>query len=136
MVIWLMLNRCQITVSYYHVTYALQSESTLYSCLNVKELLARNRRDIWSLSGSNGVRSHNHLVCKWTLNHLTEWLFEQMESNFDYWVNLSNWVNGWVFVYQLSGCSFHSRCCHLDVKYFGNNFFNRVEKANRYMIWN
>ena len=35
-----------LTVCYYHVTYAFQSESTLYSCLNVKELLARNRRDI------------------------------------------------------------------------------------------
>ena len=30
----------------YHVTYAFQSESTLYSCLNVKELLARNRCEI------------------------------------------------------------------------------------------
>ena len=30
----------------YHVTYAFQSESTLYSCLNVKELLARRRREI------------------------------------------------------------------------------------------
>ena len=27
------------TVCSYHVTYAFQSESTLYSCLNVKELL-------------------------------------------------------------------------------------------------
>ena len=26
-----------------HVTYAFESESTLYSCLNVKELLARSR---------------------------------------------------------------------------------------------
>ena len=34
------------TVSFYHVTYAFQSESTLYSCLNVKELLARSRREI------------------------------------------------------------------------------------------
>ena len=34
----------------YHVTYVFQSESTLYSCLNVKEVLARNRREIWSLS--------------------------------------------------------------------------------------
>ena len=34
------------TVCYYHVTYAFQSESTLYSCLNVKELLARSRREI------------------------------------------------------------------------------------------
>ena len=30
----------------YHVAYAFQSESTLYSCRNVKELLARNRREI------------------------------------------------------------------------------------------
>ena len=35
-----------MTVCSCHVTYAFQSESTLYSCLNVKELLARNRRDI------------------------------------------------------------------------------------------
>ena len=34
------------TLCSYHVTYAFQSESTLYSCLNVKELLARNRRKI------------------------------------------------------------------------------------------
>ena len=29
-----------------HVTYAFQSESSLYSCLNVKELLAQSRREI------------------------------------------------------------------------------------------
>ena len=34
------------TVCFYHVTYAFQSESTLYSCLDAKELLARNRREI------------------------------------------------------------------------------------------
>ena len=32
----------------YHVTYSFQSESTLYSCLNVKQRLAGNRCDIWS----------------------------------------------------------------------------------------
>ena len=30
----------------YYVTYAFQSESTLCSCQNVKELLARSRREI------------------------------------------------------------------------------------------
>ena len=35
-----------LTVCFYHVTYAFQSESTLYSCLNVEELLARSRREI------------------------------------------------------------------------------------------
>ena len=66
-----------LTVSCNHVTYAFQNESTLYICVNVKELLARNRRDVWSLSDCNGTRTHNHLVCKRTLNHLaklTKWL--------------------------------------------------------------
>ena len=27
------------------------------------------------------------------------------------------WLNGWVFVYELSGCGFESRCCHLNFRY-------------------
>ena len=49
-----------------------QSQFTPYNCLNVKELLARNKRDIWILSDSNRIRTHNHLICKRTLNHLTK----------------------------------------------------------------
>ena len=48
------------------------SKSTLYSCLNVKELLALNRRDIWSLSDYNGIQTHNHLFQGKTLNHLAK----------------------------------------------------------------
>ena len=51
-----------LTASFYYVTYAFQSESTLFSCLNVKELLSRSGRDIWGLSDSNEIRKHNHLV--------------------------------------------------------------------------
>ena len=51
-----------LTVCYYYDKYEFQSESTLYSCLNVKEPLARNRRVIWRLSNSNGIWTHNHLV--------------------------------------------------------------------------
>ena len=61
-----------LPVCYYSVLYALHSESTLYSCLNVKELLAPTRRDIWSLSYRNGTRTDNHLVRKQTLNHLAK----------------------------------------------------------------
>ena len=57
-----------MTVCYYHVTDTFQSESTLHSCLNFKELLARNRREIWSLSNCHDTRTHNHLVRKRTLN--------------------------------------------------------------------
>ena len=65
-----------LTVYSYNVTNAFQSESTLYSCLNVKELFAWNRRDIWRLSDCNRARTHNHLVRKRTLKHLrTKWLW-------------------------------------------------------------
>ena len=49
------------TVCSYHVTYAFQSESILYSCLNVKELPAQDRCEIWSLSDCNRTRMHNHI---------------------------------------------------------------------------
>ena len=41
-------------------------------CLNFKELLALNRHHIWSLSDSNKIRIHNHLVHKRTLGHLAK----------------------------------------------------------------
>ena len=73
------LNILFFSVCYCHVTYLFHSEYLLYSCLNVKELFTRNRRDIWSLNNNNGT----------------------------------GWLNGWVFVYELSGFGFESRCCHL-----------------------
>ena len=39
-------TKLYVPICFSHVTYAFQSESTLYSCLNVKELLARSRREI------------------------------------------------------------------------------------------
>ena len=56
-----------LTVCSCHVTYAFQSESTLHSCLNVKEILARSRREIWSLNDCNWTRTQSHLVRKRTL---------------------------------------------------------------------
>ena len=41
-------------------------------CLNVKELLARSRCHILSLSDSNVIWTHNHLVHKRTLKHLAK----------------------------------------------------------------
>ena len=67
--LWILISTVHLAVSYYHVTYVVQSESTLYSCLNIKELLTRKRRDSWSLNDSNEIRTHNHLLRKRTLNH-------------------------------------------------------------------
>ena len=86
-----------MTVCYYQCTHTFQSESALYSCLNVKELLAQNRRDIWSLSDSNGIRFHNHLVRKQWLNHL---------------VQLDQFLAKWSSVcLRTKCCGFESRSC-------------------------
>ena len=69
-----------LTICFCHVTYAFQSESTRYSCLNVKELLAWSRREMWRWSDCNWTRTLNHLVLKWTLNHLrTKWFWVRVQ---------------------------------------------------------
>ena len=77
-VYWLYMLLCS-----YHVTYALQSESTLYSCLKVKEILARSRHEIWSLSDCNWTWTHNQLVHKRTLNHLAKLAKSYLYGAFD-----------------------------------------------------
>ena len=76
----ILLNYQMLTVCSYHVTCTFQSESTLYSCLNAKELLAQNRCDIWSLRDSSRIRNHNHSVRKLTHNQLTK-LTKMLWSN-------------------------------------------------------
>ena len=57
-------------LSYYHFMYTIQSESTLYSCLNVKELFAWNKRKIRGVSDCSWAWTHNHLLRKRTIiNH-------------------------------------------------------------------
>ena len=61
-----------LTVCSDHITYAFQSESTLYIYLNIKELLAWNRRHIWRLSDCSGTRTYNHLLRNQILKHLAK----------------------------------------------------------------
>ena len=75
------------------VTYAFQSEFTLYSCLNVKELLARRRSQVWSLNDCNWTPTQNHWIRKRTLNHLAKLTYELSGS-------------------ELSGSVFESSCSH------------------------
>ena len=120
--------------------YAFQSESTLYTYLNVKELLARNRHDIWSPNDCNGTRIHKHLVCKrsngcgFTLSiDFRVWIhsemrmcdmirtYSQMHLTDKYLQHSAIiwpvWLNGWVFLYKLVGCGFNPRYIYLNVRY-------------------
>ena len=81
------------TACYYHVTCVFHNERTLYSSLNAKEFLAQNRRDIWSLSDSNRIRTHSHLVRKLAKqDSLTKGLSGRFQT--------------------ISGCGFKSCCCY------------------------
>ena len=151
---WILICVLHLSVCSYHVAYAFQSESTICSCLNVKELLARSRHKILSLSDSNWTRTQNHLVCKWTLNHSrlakcqgTHCLKQARHLKFKWlmqcsylkricniirtysqmhWVYKNSqyssiiwpvWLNGWVFVYKLSGCGFKSSYSHWNFRF-------------------
>ena len=65
-------------------------------CLNVTELLAWSRRHIWTLRYSNDIQTHNHLVCKRTVNRLTQ---------------LAKWLSCVVstYMYGAFGCMLLSR---------------------------
>ena len=51
---------------------AIHSEEILYIFLSVKELIARNRHDIWILSYRKRTRTHNHLGRIETFNYLAK----------------------------------------------------------------
>ena len=119
--LWELICTVHFTVCSYHVTYAFQGESALYICLNIKELLAQNWHEIWSLSGCNGTQTYNHLVHKQTCIHDMIRLYTQMHHTEKYSQHSSItwpvWLNGWVFVFEISGCGFKSRCSHLNFKF-------------------
>ena len=101
-----------------HVTYTFQSESTLYSCLNVKELVARSRWEIWCLSDCNLTRTQNHLVRKRTLNHLANWPNDLTKWLSQLWMtSLSTSVrlSGVTYSGTISG-SMSCSCCRLSLR--------------------
>ena len=65
------------------------------------------------------------IECKFTLKHVHNMIitYSQLHLTDKYSQHSSIiwpvWLNGWVFVYQVSGCKNKSHCCHL-------NFTNRV----------
>ena len=92
---------------------------TYYRRLNVKELLAPNRRDIWSLGDCSETRVQNHLVCKRTLK-CTVQISKYSQHSSAIW---PVWLNDWLFFYKFCGCGFESRCSQIFVTWFYNDSF-------------
>ena len=123
--LWELICMVHVTVCSYHAVYMFQSESTLYSCLNVKEFLAWSRHGIWSLSDCNWPQTHNHLVCKWTLHHLAK---------------LAKWLSCVVstYLYGAFNCTFLS--CHVCISEWihrqnGQTHSNNLPANCRRIVW-
>ena len=91
--LWVLICVVHLTVCSYHVIYAFQSESTLYSCLSFKELLAQNRSDTWSSfinyvvvgPSSVAVTSTSDIACfkqgvPWHSGHYRVWIHSEMRT--------------------------------------------------------
>ena len=61
-------------------------------------------------SDRSGIRTHSHIIRKRTLDHLAELVRVRLMVEWFF-------LNGWVFIYELTGCGFESCSCHLNFKY-------------------
>ena len=64
----------------------------------------------------NWTRTHDHLVCKQTLNHLV-------------------WLNGWVFLCELSSCGFESSYSHLNFRFHACFEQGVPWHSGNYRVW-
>ena len=97
---WVLIFTVHLILRSSHVTYAFKSESTLYSCLNVKEAFARSNCEIWRLSDSNWTRNKDHLILNRTLNYLAK---------------LAKWLSCVVNIYQYGALDFMFLPYHVHV---------------------
>ena len=105
-----------------------------------KELLARSRREIWSLSDWNWTRTQNHLGRKRTLNHLAKlakWLSCVLSTYlycaFDCMLLSCQEVRVTRFI--LRGSGLESSCSHLNVT-FRACFEQEVPRhSGNYRVW-
>ena len=111
------------------VMYTFQSESMLYSCLNVKELLALSRCEIWSLSDCNWT---------WTYSQMTR-TYSQMYRKDKYSEHSSIiwpvWPNGWVFVFEVIGSGFKSSCSLLNFRFHACLEQGVPWHSGNYRVW-
>ena len=58
-----------------------------------------------------------------TFNHLSDMEFEDLMNLCKKWLCYYHvWLNGWVFIYELSGYGFKSRCCHFAKNVLQHHF--------------
>ena len=100
-----------------------------------------------SISDCNGTWTHNHLVRKGTLKHLAKlakwlrcvvstytvkWTVQYLQHSSTIW---PVWLNSWVFLYELSGCGFKSRCSNLNFRFHACFEQGVPWHSGNYRVW-
>ena len=109
-----------MTVRYYDVKYEFQSPHSIV-CLNVKELIARSKRHMWSLIDTSEIRTHNHLFRKRTLNYLAslaKWLNVRLQTKW-LWIPISLLSLKKIHVFEVR--TFWRRTVTVNLKKFSRN---------------
>ena len=114
---------------------------TLYIRLNVKKLLTKSRRNIWSLNHRNGTRTDSHFVPKPTLNPLAKltkclrWFAStSLYSAFDCMflscqVRVSKWINN-LYLPECQGTP-----CPKQAQYLKFKWLQRDSNGEPTTIW-
>ena len=91
-----------LLVCYYHVTYEVQSESTLYSLPECQGTPCPKQASYLKFKWlpRNWIRTHNHLVREETLNHLAKW---------------AKWFSCFVSIYLYGAFNCMLLSCHIRV---------------------
>ena len=105
----------------------------------VQILLLLLKPQIWRLLlATSYLTLRQTIECRFTLKLVRDMIitFSQMDRTCKYSQHSSIiwpvWINGWVFVYELSGCGFESSCSHLNDKHI--RFFTTFDlKSGNHM---
>ena len=142
-----------LTVCYYRFTYAYESESTLCSCLNVKEMLARRRREhhceayTWRDKNMQSNARHRYVLrtqlkylvnlAKWLSVHLqTKWFWVRVQfQSLEHQIWLSVGPNAWVFIYELRGSGFESSCSRINLRVHACVEERTLWHWSNYRVW-
>ena len=92
-------------------------------CLRVRTLFLSHKLQIWRLNAKEFLDIQANRECRFTLKLVCDMIitYSQMHHTDKYSQHSSIiWpvcLNGWVFVYELSGCGFESRSSQLNFRY-------------------
>ena len=99
----------------YHSIVAWMSMNSLLETDRMYDVMA----SVWS---KEFLDIQATIKCRFTLKRVRDMIktYSQMHRTDKYSQHSSIiwpvWLNGWVFVYELSGCGFESSCSHLNVR--------------------